>query len=243
MSPFNDRYLGTLLWEQVKLVGSVKIFDMVEKSFTDQYLITFFMKEQMALYAWRRSFFLSQFPDGGWTTDCNFMCMAEGVCGEVHTQAAIHFNITENWEYLLSNVISGQTNPHLPTEHFTHYCNTKYNLLSLLAQEGEGALMERLAMLDFSQAMHAICTLHTYSPPTLKEIAIRKVLEEELSTEELPRSVVVMVERGLYHREILVDGKLVEREAEDGMDEWEKPRHLTEEGVAMIERFLVKSRQ
>ena len=62
---------------------------MVEKSFFDQRLITFFMKEQMALYAWRRSFFLSQFPDGGWTTDCNFFCMAEGVCGEVHTQAAI----------------------------------------------------------------------------------------------------------------------------------------------------------
>merc|ERR1712010_23878 len=66
---------------------------------------TFFMREQMALYAWRRSFFLSQFADGGWTTDCNFLCMADGVCGEVvHSQAAIHFNITENWENLLSMV-------------------------------------------------------------------------------------------------------------------------------------------
>ena len=72
------------------------------------------MREQMALYAWRRSFFLSQFADGGWTTDCNFLCMADGVCGEVvHSQAAIHYNITENCENLLSMVISGQTNPYI----------------------------------------------------------------------------------------------------------------------------------
>ena len=235
MSP-RDAFAG-ILWEQVKLVGSWKIFSMIEKSFMDQHLITFFMKEQMALYAWRKKFFSTWFGDVGWSTDCNFLCMAEGVCGEAHIEATIHYNITENWEYLL--VLSGQIiNPHLPTDHFTHFPNTKYNLPSLLANEGEEALMRRLAMLDFSQAVHAICTLHICSPPTLKEIAIRKVVEEEPSTEELPKTVVAKVERGLYHRVILVDGKAVERETEDGMDEWEKPSHITEEGLALIEKFL-----
>ena len=43
--------------------------------------------------------------------------------------AAIHYNITENWEYLLAIVLSGQIiNHHLPTDHFTHFPNTKYNL-------------------------------------------------------------------------------------------------------------------
>ena len=93
-------------------------------------------------------------------------------------------------------------------------------------------------MLDFSQAVHAICTLHTCSPPTVKEIAIRKVMEEELSTEELPKTVVAMVERVLYHREIVVDGRVVEREVEDGMEEWEKSIHITEQGLALMERFL-----
>ena len=106
-----------------------------------------------------------------------------------------------------------------------------------MAREGEGALVRRLAMLDFSQAVHALCALHAASPPTLREVAIRKVVEEGLPLVGLPRTVVEQVEGGLYRRVVLVGGRLVEREAGDGMEEGEKPRHLTKEGAAMLERF------
>ena len=50
----------------------------------------------------------------------------------------------------------------------------------------------------------------------------------------MPRTVVEQVERGLYYGLVLVWGKLMVREECDGMEEWEKPRHLTK---AMLDRF------
>ena len=229
-----------VLEEQINLVGSKKILDRIEANFkTDQRLDTYFMAEQMALYAWRKKFFARWLPAGTWVTDCNFYCVAEGVCGEAHREAAVHYNITENFDYLLDLVVTEATlvATDLPTEHFTPYFHTKYGLSDLLAREGEASLVRRLAMLDFSQAVHALCALHAASPPTLRELAIRKVVEEGLPTVGLPRTVVEQVERGLYHRVVLMGGRLVEREAGDGMEEREKPRHLTKEGAAMLERY------
>ena len=140
--------------EQIKLVGSRKIFDRMEANFKDQRLDTLLMVEQMALYSWRKEFFLTCLPAGTWVTECN-------------TQAAVHYNITENFDYLLDLVVTEEEllGTSLPTEYFTDYIHTSYSLPEVLTREGEEAVVEHLAKLDFSQAVHALCALHAAAPP------------------------------------------------------------------------------
>merc|ERR1719158_892467 len=64
------------------------------------------MKEQFSLYQWRKGFFLAHFPMGTWFTKCNFVCDNMGCDPEVHDLAAIHYNITENFDYVLELAVS-----------------------------------------------------------------------------------------------------------------------------------------
>ena len=65
--------LGKASFNQIRAVGSVKIFLLICESFTALPHI-FFMKEQFSLYQWRKEFFLTHFPLGTWVTNCNCGC-------------------------------------------------------------------------------------------------------------------------------------------------------------------------
>ena len=56
----------SIILEQIKLVGSKKLYEKVSKFYTGQ---TYFIQEQMKLYQWREQFFYKNFPDDSWYTD------------------------------------------------------------------------------------------------------------------------------------------------------------------------------
>ena len=56
----------SIILEQIKLVGSKKLYEKVSKFYTGQ---TYFIQEQMKLYQWRENFFYQNFPDDSWYTD------------------------------------------------------------------------------------------------------------------------------------------------------------------------------
>ena len=113
------------MFHQIRAVGSAKIFRMIQESFTALPHM-FFMKEQFSLYQWRKEFFLTHFPLGSWVTDCNFGCGKTGFDPSGHYFAAIHYNITENFDYVLELAVS-KHKPEIikfPTDYFSDYDTT-----------------------------------------------------------------------------------------------------------------------
>ena len=63
---FDHEMIESIILEQIKLVGSKKMYDKVSRfCFGESY----FLKEQMKLYQWRENFFHQNFPYGSWYTD------------------------------------------------------------------------------------------------------------------------------------------------------------------------------
>ena len=219
--------LGRALFHQIRAVGSVKIFQLIHKSFTAPPHM-FFMKEQFSLYQWRKEFFLTHFPLGSWVTNCNFGCGKAGFEQEGHDLAALHYSITEKFDYVLELAVS-EPKPEViifPTDYFSDYWNNKFewNILE------EDEILDKLMRMEFSRAIHVVCTLYGRSPTSLLQIAMKKVLEQGMSMDILPRELQEKAVNGLYYRE--------GREAWDGLDEDEWPDCLSEKGRSLLRKLI-----
>ena len=228
MREMKDYRIGQAICDQIRAAsGSVKIFNLIKNSFTAPPHI-YFMKEQFSLYMWRKQFFLSHFPEGSWTTDCNFGCGKTGFGPEAHNMAAIHFNITENFDHVLKLAFSDCKPDPLtfPTDYFSPWFHNKFEWN--MADEQD--VLQKLSTLEFSVAVHTICVLYGSSPPSLLQTAMRRVLELGMSLDNIPREVQIKATRGLYYR--------VGREAYDGLEQVEWPRCISEEGERMLNRLI-----
>eukprot|EP00092_Neocalanus_flemingeri_P043402 GFUD01047824.1.p1 GENE.GFUD01047824.1~~GFUD01047824.1.p1 ORF type:complete len:232 (-),score=82.87 GFUD01047824.1:64-759(-) len=222
-----DYKVGRAICDQIRVVGSVKIFNRLENSFTGPPDI-YFMKEQFALYKWRKQFFLTHFPEDTWSTDCNFGCGNTGSSSENHRMSAIHYNITENFDQVLKLAFE-DSRPDLldfPTDYSASCLFNKFEW----DKEKEQEVLQKLTTVDLSTAVHIICVLYNCSPPSLLQVAMRRVLELGLSLDSLPKELQVVAERGLYY--------IAGREAVDGLDQKERPRCLTSEGEKILNMFL-----
>eukprot|EP00092_Neocalanus_flemingeri_P043400 GFUD01047822.1.p1 GENE.GFUD01047822.1~~GFUD01047822.1.p1 ORF type:complete len:232 (-),score=81.63 GFUD01047822.1:22-717(-) len=222
-----DYKVGRAICDQIRVVGSVKIFNRLENSFTGPPDI-YFMKEQFALYKWRKQFFLTHFPEDTWSTDCNFGCGNTGSSSENHRMSAIHYNITENFDQVLKLAFE-DSRPDLldfPTDYSASCLFNKFEW----DKEKEQEVLEKLTTVDLSTAVHILCVLYSCSPPSLLQVAMRRVLELGLSLDSLPKELQVVAKRGLYY----IEG----REAFDGLEKKERPRCLFSEGEKMLNMFL-----
>eukprot|EP00092_Neocalanus_flemingeri_P020542 GFUD01022255.1.p1 GENE.GFUD01022255.1~~GFUD01022255.1.p1 ORF type:complete len:248 (-),score=84.37 GFUD01022255.1:75-818(-) len=238
-----DYKLGQAICDQIRVAGSVKIYNRLKDSFTGPPDI-YFIKEQFALYKWRKEFFLAHFPgvplcptlgpallpslEDTWTTDCNFCCDLLGISSDIHWMAAIHYNITENFDQVLKLAFE-DSRPDLldfPTDYSASCLFNKFEW----DKEKEQEVLQKLTTVDLSTAVHIICVLYNCSPPSLLQVAMRRVLELGLSLDSLPKELQVVAERGLYY--------IAGREAVDGLDQKERPRCLTSEGEKILNMFL-----
>jgi len=218
---------GKAMYEQICSVGSVKTFRLIENSYSVP-PNPFFMKEQFSLYQWRKRFFLKHFPRGTWFTKCNFGCGKIGFDPEGHDLAAIHFNITENFDYVLK-LAASKYKPDIiefPTNYFSDYWYTKFEWNT----ENEEEILDKLSKMEFSKAIHVVCTLYGDSPPSLLQIAMKKALELGMSMDGLPRELHEKAVKGLYYRR--------GREAWDGLDADEWPDCLSEAGNVLLRKLI-----
>eukprot|EP00092_Neocalanus_flemingeri_P040319 GFUD01043914.1.p1 GENE.GFUD01043914.1~~GFUD01043914.1.p1 ORF type:complete len:237 (-),score=87.09 GFUD01043914.1:32-742(-) len=218
--------------DQIRVAGSVKIYNRLKNSFTGPPDI-YFMKEQFALYRWRKQFFLAHFPEDTWSTDCNFGCVNQNFSPEItknqnHRMAAIHYNITENFDQVLKLAFqNSRPDPlHFPTDYFSMWFLNKFEW----DKEKEQEVLEKLTTVDLSTAVHILCVLYSCSPPSLLQVAMRRVMELGLSLDSLPKELQVVAKMGLYY----IEG----REAFDGLEKKERPRCLSSEGEKMLNMFL-----
>ena len=220
---------GQAMCDQIRAAGSVKIFNIIQASFTAPPHV-FFMKEQFSLYQWRKQFFLTHFPEGSWSTDCNFGCDKTGFDQEGHNMAAIHYNITEKFDTVLRLALTEPRPVPLtfPTEYFSPWFHNKFEWNKEM--EEEQLMLQRLSTVDFSTAVHIICFLFGNRPPSLLQTAMRKVLELGISLDNLPRELQLKAKKGLYYR--------AGREASDGLEQEEWPKCISEEGEGMLNKLI-----
>ena len=145
-------------------------------------------------------------------------------------RAADHFNITENFDEVLVNAMKERDSKiiYFPTEYFSNYWTNKFEWRR--SNEDEGEMLKKLSTMEFSQAVHVICTLYSNSPFSLLQIAMKKVLELGMSLDRLPRELQVKAEKGLFYKK--------GREAWDGLDQDEWPDCLSEEGRILLEKLI-----
>ena len=222
-----DNRIVQAIRDQIKVAGSVNIYNIIKNSFTRPPHI-YFMKEQFALYKWRKEFFLTHFPQGTWNTDCNFGCGKLGIPPEGHSMAAIHYNITENFDQVLKLAFddSRPDTLYFHTDYFSPWFQNKFEWDTVEEQE----VLQKLTTVDFSTAVHILCVLYSCSPPSLLQMAMRRVMELGQSIDSVPKEVQVLAIRGLYYSE--------GREASDGLEQSERPKCLSREGGRMLGMFF-----
>merc|ERR1719228_1868754 len=182
----NDNEIGRAIGEQIKITGSVAIYNAIKDSFNRPPHL-YFMKEQFDLYKWRKEFFLKHFPEGSLETDCNFGCGKLGFSSDVHKMAAIHYNITENFEEVLKFAL-GDSKPvfptvlHFPTDYFSDWFHNKFEWDT----NDEKDVLKKLSTVDFSTGVHILCVLYSSSPPSLLQISMKKILKLNQSVEKAP---------------------------------------------------------
>ena len=151
------------------MVGSKAIFRRVEELFASDQLDTFFIKEQINLYKWRKDFFTAHFPEDTWTTKCNFWCDSAGT-EDFHYQAAVHYNITSNFDTVVDRAFMSPRPDKFffPTDYFPLCFHNKYDFSG-----DDEDILAKLTTVDFSQAVHVVSALWSCGPPTMREVAIR----------------------------------------------------------------------
>ena len=153
--------LETTMEEQVLLVGSEALFERVIESFHEEIVDIFFIKEQIALYKWRKEFFKKHFPAGTWRTDCNFLCTL-GMCEEFHNEAAIHYNILNSFETVMGLAYTKpkQDDVFFSTDYFCTYFSSKYDF----SNSSDSEIVNQLFKVEFSCAIHLLCGHFSSSP-------------------------------------------------------------------------------
>ena len=64
----NQELVASIKEQQIKLLGTPKLFDRVNTNLLKHKFEAYFAKEQFQLFSWRKDFFHAQFPEESWFT-------------------------------------------------------------------------------------------------------------------------------------------------------------------------------
>ena len=64
----NQELIASIKEQQIKLLGTPKLFDRVNTNLLKHKFEAYFAKEQFQLFSWREDFFHDQFPEESWFT-------------------------------------------------------------------------------------------------------------------------------------------------------------------------------
>ena len=240
--------------EQVELLGSESLYNKL-KDFSK--FEPWFAEEQKKLYKWRRHFFKERFGKKGTMWD---MFEDEG-----DEEVTVPVLLTEYFDFIssLAMVVSEDMVVNLPPMFFSEgkYQDIDSRFgdfvdcgdmpdIDLEEEFWYQHLCTDTAVEDFSLGAHLICDQYKVSPPTLKELGIKKVLELGLSQDTLPRTVRNTIEQpgrsgipGLYMvRHVYKDNKSKNCDNIDMEASLEAssspPGHISERGKTLFKNYM-----
>jgi len=192
---------------QIKLVGSEKIYKIVNSSLESLKFEPYFCAEQFKLYKWRKDFFHQTFgfaiiplEESIWT------CYGSA---ESHAFDTVPYQLTRQFGYVTElacctlNLVRG---PKVYFEADESWSTKAINLFdrdhdSESTTSGWAFKMEALNNiyeLSISDCVHLLGTLFFRGPPSLEHLAIKKALEYQLDMKKLPLKIQKKAKVGMF---------------------------------------------
>jgi len=180
--------------DQVKIVGSSKLYERINKNFIEGRFDPFFAKEQFDLYSWREDFFHSSFPEECWFTDG---------ADDSHEFDCVPFQITKKFESVVALACSTQTRfgkvYFEEDEIESAKARTLFDTNTVMYDE---SFLDKDFLddegLSYSDAAHVIVAVFQSAPLKLEHLAMKKVLEHDISLEEVPKELKTKAVIGMH---------------------------------------------
>ena len=194
---FDREMMVSVILEQIKLVGSKKMYDKVSNfNFGEPY----FLEEKEKLYDWRKKFFWENFPVGSWYTDGG---------DDSHYLDTVPFQITWNFDEVVAKACRSRKPPYSNMKEvyfendeiksfdasFAFDCNSLkstledyYNVFPCPFDNYENQ----------GEALVVLATLYQNQPFKLEYYALKKCLEFDLHHGKLPNQLKDKVSFGYY---------------------------------------------
>jgi len=186
--------INSIKADQVRIVGSLTLYERIDKNFLESKFDSYFTKEQFDLYSWREDFFHAHFPEECWFTDGG---------DDSHDFDTVPHQITKNFDKVVAIACSTRNKHEKVYFQSDELSSAKarnlfdsntvmYNDLFLDKEflEAEG--------LTYSDAAHVICSVFQNSPQKLEFLAMKKVLEYKLSIEDIPQELQIKAVIGMH---------------------------------------------
>jgi len=192
----NQELVASIKEQQIKLLGTPKLFDRVNTNLLKHKFEAYFAKEQFQLFSWREDFFHAQFPEESWFTSG---------ADDAHSFDTVPFQITQNFDYVVALAASDK-----PTGSKIYFENNETksararnlfdsNTVMYMDNFLEPETLEDYG-LTFGDTLHIIQAVFPGNKPLrLGHIAMKKVLETQVSQEELPRGLQEKAAKGMFN--------------------------------------------
>eukprot|EP00092_Neocalanus_flemingeri_P002186 GFUD01002326.1.p1 GENE.GFUD01002326.1~~GFUD01002326.1.p1 ORF type:complete len:292 (-),score=86.97 GFUD01002326.1:45-920(-) len=183
-----------ILADQVEVVGSLTLYERINKNFLDAKFEPFFAKEQFDLYSWREDFFHSSFPEEFWFTDGG---------DDSHAFDTVPFQITKNFDKVVALACSPRNDQFKvyfeSDESSSAKARTRFDTNTVMYDE---SLLDKEFLeaegLSFSDAAHAIVVVFQSGPQKLEYLAMKKVLEYQIPLEDVPKELQAKAVLGMH---------------------------------------------
>jgi len=213
----DETKVADIIAAQVKLLGSVQIYEKLDKNLRELKFDPYFAEEQFELYAWREDFFYRNFPNDSWFTNGN---------EDNHEMHTIPYQITQKFEQVvglscsilnIDGSVYFDNNDEISAKARAMYDESSWRYEDSFLDKG---YLEQQS-LRFSDAAHALVTVFQSSPLRLEHLAMKKVLEYGLPLTDLPRELESKSISGMYTLEDDVPDCL----DEEGQDVYQMLQH------------------
>ena len=192
--------IDKIMAEQVKVVGSVGLYEKIHNNFLEEKFEPFFAKEQYDLYRWRADFFCSNFPfptssENNWYTDGG---------DDTHGFDTLPLNITKHFDRVLMLACIPPYHPHGKVwfDNDEDTANSVQGLYDLSFVEFNDSLFDKEYLekegLGYSEVAHMIVLAFQTGPLKLEHLAMKKVLEYQIPLDEVPKELKVKDVVGIF---------------------------------------------
>jgi len=180
--------------DQVEVVGSLKLYERINRNFMQEKFEPFFAKEQFDLYRWREDFFHSSFPEECWFTDG---------ADDSHAFDTVPYQITKNFQKVVDLACSNRNV--LDRVYFENdeiASNRARTLFDANTVMYNDSFLDKDTLedekLSYSDAAHVIVAVFQSSPLKLEQLAMKQVLEHEMPLNELPKELQTKAVIGMF---------------------------------------------
>jgi len=180
--------------DQIEVVGSLKLYERINRNFKLEQFEPFFAKEQFDLYRWREDFFHNSFPEEEWFTDG---------ADDSHAFDTVPYQITKNFQHVVALACSPRnklervyfSNDEIASDKARKLFDSNTVMYNDSFLDKESLEDENLT---YSDAAHVIVAVFQSAPLKLEQLAMKQVLVHQMPLEELPKELQTKAVIGMF---------------------------------------------